>query len=146
MKQERKFYAFEIERSAGNFTRIRKILNGKCIEEGEDKWLSEKEQDNIRAELMYETFYKNFGKKGIPRVININGFEVKKEDGKFIIKYLNSGIKSGQSAYDLKLINEKKEKIIIEKLSDYCLNNMESEISLFSLIFIIHEIERVIYD
>lgn len=146
MTQERKFYAFEIKKSVGNFVRVRKILNGKCIEEGKEKWLSQAEQEELRINLMYETFYKNCGKEDIPRIININGFEINKEDGKFIIKYFNSGIKSGGSAYDLRLINEKKEQLIIDKLSDFCLNNMEAEITVFSLIFIIHEIERVIYD
>lgn len=146
MKKEREFYAFEIKNSAGNFVRVRKILNGKCIDEGEDRWLSEQEQEKLRTKLMYETFYKNCGKEGIPKVININGFEINKKNGKFIIKYFNSGIKSGESAYDLELINEEKENSIIEKLSDYCLNNMEAEITVISLIFIIHEVERVIYD
>ena len=146
MTQEKNFYAFEIKNSAGNFVRVRKILNGRCIDEGEDKWLSQQEQEKLRTKLMYETFYKNCGKEDIPKIININGFEIKKEDGKFRIKYFNSGIKSGESAYDLNLINKRKEQIIIKKLSNFCLNNMESEITLFSLVFIIHEIERVIYD
>lgn len=146
IKEERNFYAFEIENCGGNFVKLREILNGECIYESDCKWLSREDQEKLKTKMMYETFYKNYLKKGLPKVLNLNGFEIVKEEGKFVIKYYICGEKIAQSSYALKLIDEKKEKIIIRKLSNLCLNNMEVENQGYSLIFIIREVERVIYD
>lgn len=146
IKEERNFYAFEIENCGGNFVKVRKILNGKCIYEGSCKWLSREDQEKLKTRMMYETFYKNYQKEGLPKVFNLNGFEIVKEEGKFLIKYFTCGVKTAQSSYDLKWISEEKEKIIIRKLSNLCLNNMEVENQGYSLIFIIREVERVIYN
>lgn len=146
MSERTNFYCFEIKESEGNFFKLRKMLNGKCTYEGEWKWLSKEEVKKIRKRLIYESFYMNYHKVGFPKVLNINGFEIIKENEKMVIKYFTSGIQSGQSRYDLKLIDEKKEETIIRKISNLCLNNMELENQGYSLFFIISEVEREIFD
>ena len=139
------FYTFEMEDCGGNFIRVRRILNGKCFCEGRCKWLSVEEQKKTRNLLMREAFYMNYQKEGFPKVLNINGFEILRED-KIIIKYLIAGIKLTQSSYELARIDSEKEKIIVNMLSNFCLNNLESENQGHSLIFMINEVERIVYD
>ena len=139
-----KFYTFEMEQCEGNFIRVRKILNGRCFCEGKCEWLSIEEQKKTRNLLMREAFYLNYQKEGFPKIFNINGFEIIKEE-EFVIKYITAGIKVAQSSYDLKLIDEEKEKKIVNILSNLCLNNLESENQGHSLIFMINEVERIIY-
>lgn len=143
---EQNFYTFEMEDCGGNFIKERKILNGKCFFEGTCKWLSVEEKKKIRNLLMREAFYLNYQKEGSPKVSNINGFEILKEERNFIVKYLISGIKLTQSAYDLSRIDLEKEKMIINMLSNLCLNNLEAENQGHSLIFMINEVERIVFD
>lgn len=142
---EQNFYTFEMEDCGGNFVKVRKILNGNCFYEGTCKWLSVEEKKIIRNGLMKESFYLNYQKKGFPKIFNINGFEIVKEERNFIIKYLISGIKLTQSAYDLSRIDLEKEKTIINMLSNLCLNNLEAENQGHSLIFMINEVERIVF-
>lgn len=143
---EQNFYTFEMEDSGGNFIRVRKILNGRCFCEGSCKWLSVEEKKKTRNLLMREAFYLNYKKEGFPKISNINGFEVIKEEGNFIVKYLISGIKLTQSSYALSRIDLEKEEMIINMLSNLCLNNLEAENQGHSLIFMINEVERIVYD
>ncbi len=139
------FYTFEMEDCGGNFIRVRKILNGKCFCEGKCRWLSVEEQKKTRSLLMREAFYINYQKEGFPKVLNINGFEILREE-KLIIKYLIAGVRLTQSSYELNLIDSEKEKMIVNILSNLCLNNLESENLGHSLIFMINEVERIVYD